>query len=174
MAGVNIGHMLIFLYRTHIKIKRWYLKALFHYVDVAKVNGWLLYRQHCNQLGIVKPKRLSLLRFTMAIASALIHSRAIITGVGQPPKRKSNSGSNARKASAVPSPVADVRFDQVSHWPQRKPSNCKCRLCKIGQNRVYCMKCQAGAYLGGGPWPNGSPPKYPLGRQDNIFCINSM
>ena len=110
MGSVDLADMLISLYRTHIKTKRWY----FHCVDIAKVSGWLLYRRHCDQLGIFKPRKLSLQRFTMAIACALIHSRAIITGVGRPPKRKSSSVNNARKAPAVPSPVADVRFDQVS------------------------------------------------------------
>ena len=88
MGGVDLADILISLYRTHVKTKRWYLKVLFHCVEIAKVNGWLLHRRHCDQLGIFKPRRLGLLRFTMAIASALIHSIAIITGVGRPPKRK--------------------------------------------------------------------------------------
>ena len=44
MGGVDLSDMLISLYRTSFKTKRWYLKLLFHCVDIAKVNSWLLYR----------------------------------------------------------------------------------------------------------------------------------
>jgi len=44
MGGVDLSDMLISLYRTRIKARRWYLKLLFHCVDITKVNEWLLYR----------------------------------------------------------------------------------------------------------------------------------
>ena len=37
MGGVDLSDMLIYLYRTPIKTKSWYLKVLFHCVDIAKV-----------------------------------------------------------------------------------------------------------------------------------------
>ena len=43
MGGVDLSDMLIALYRTLIKTKRWYFKILFHCVDIAKVNAWLIY-----------------------------------------------------------------------------------------------------------------------------------
>ena len=49
MGGVDLADTLIALYRTTIKSKRWYLKVLFHCVDIAEVNAWLLYRRHCDQ-----------------------------------------------------------------------------------------------------------------------------
>ena len=42
MGGVDLSDMLISLYRTQVKTKRWYIKILFHSVDIAKVNAWLL------------------------------------------------------------------------------------------------------------------------------------
>ena len=50
MGGVDLSDMLISLYRTQVKPKRWYIKVLFHCVDIAKVNAWLLYKRHCIQL----------------------------------------------------------------------------------------------------------------------------
>ena len=49
MGGVDLTDMLIVFYKTSIKSKRWYLKVLFHCVDIAKVNAWLLYRRYCDQ-----------------------------------------------------------------------------------------------------------------------------
>ena len=46
MGGVDLDDMLISVYRTNIKAKRLYLKVLFHCLDIAKVNAWLLYQRH--------------------------------------------------------------------------------------------------------------------------------
>ncbi|XP_065662880.1 piggyBac transposable element-derived protein 3-like [Hydra vulgaris] len=46
MGGVDLADMLISLFRTTIKTRRWYLKVFFHCLDIAKVNGWLVYRRH--------------------------------------------------------------------------------------------------------------------------------
>ena len=54
MGGVDLTDMLIALYRTTIKSKRWYLKVLFHCVVIAKVNAWLLYRRYCDQQKVSK------------------------------------------------------------------------------------------------------------------------
>ena len=54
MGGVDLADMLISLYRTAFKTKRWYIKVIFHLVDIVKVNSWLVYRRHCDQLKIQK------------------------------------------------------------------------------------------------------------------------
>lgn len=61
MGGVDLVDMLISVYRTNIKAKRWYLKVLFHCLDIAKVNAWLLYRRHREQMNAPKKQELSLL-----------------------------------------------------------------------------------------------------------------
>ena len=53
-SGVDLPNMLISLYRTTVKMKRWYLKILFHCVDISKVNAWLLYHFHWNQLEVLQ------------------------------------------------------------------------------------------------------------------------
>ena len=72
MGGVD---MLISLYRIPVKTHRWYIKVFWHLVDIAKVNGWLLYRRHCDQIGIPKRSRMTLLNFTKELSEALIHAR---------------------------------------------------------------------------------------------------
>ena len=46
MGGVDLVDMLISVYCTNIKAKQWYLKVVFHCLDIAKINAWLLYRRH--------------------------------------------------------------------------------------------------------------------------------
>ena len=55
MGGVDLADMLIASYDTKIMTKKpWYLKIIFHIVDICKVNGWLLYRRHYKQFYYVK------------------------------------------------------------------------------------------------------------------------
>ncbi|XP_057308224.1 piggyBac transposable element-derived protein 3-like [Hydractinia symbiolongicarpus] len=54
MEGVDLADMLIALYCSPYKIKCWYLKVVFHRVDICKVNSWLLYRRYADQLKIPK------------------------------------------------------------------------------------------------------------------------
>ena len=69
MGGVD--YMVVALCRTTIKFKTRYLKVLFHCVDIAKVNAWLLYRRQCDQQKVPKKLQMSLLKFTSSIALTL-------------------------------------------------------------------------------------------------------
>ena len=84
MGVVYLSNRLILLYRTPMKTKRWYLKALFHCLDKAKINAWLIYRQYCVQRNVPKKSQVSLLKFTASIASALgIKNTANVYVVGR-------------------------------------------------------------------------------------------
>jgi len=47
MGGVDLHDMLVEIYRTDIRSKRFYLRIIFHLIDMAVVNSWILYRCHC-------------------------------------------------------------------------------------------------------------------------------
>ena len=97
------------LYRTPIKTQRWYFKVLFHCADIAKVNTWLIYCRHCNQLKVSKKSQLSLMKFTMMIAAALTRSRTNQRAVGRPSKGKSDVDLPLeRRKQPASVPVADV------------------------------------------------------------------
>ena len=51
MGGVDLADMLLSLYQTPCKAKLWYLKILWHLIDVAKISAWILYRHHLHQNG---------------------------------------------------------------------------------------------------------------------------
>ena len=70
-GGVDLTNILIALYKTNIITrKRWYLILIFHCVDIAKVNAWLLYRRHCQQQKILKKLQMNLKTFTTQITFA--------------------------------------------------------------------------------------------------------
>ena len=72
MGGVDLAVMLIALYRKKVMTKkRWYLKIIFHIVDVCKVNGWLLYCRHCKQNSIESKHQMPLLSFLTDVSLSL-------------------------------------------------------------------------------------------------------
>ena len=135
--------MLISLYRTTIKCNRWYLKVLFHCVDISKVNAWLLYRQHCTQLNVPKRSQLSLLKFTTAIASGLINTNTVTRSVGRPSKRKSEHRFASQK-DVSRQLLFQLRMFDLMMWHigqnivTRKTSAV---YAKQEPGRVYCKKC---------------------------------
>ena len=150
MGEVDLADMLIALYRTEIKCKRWYLKILFDSIDISKVNGWLLYNRHCNQLKVLKGKVMSLLKSTSAITRALtMAGKVVARPVGRPSKNGAVSLTPVapKKSKLNPMPSPDARFDQLGHWPEFRPNKHKCRSCKTLIGRVCCMKCNLCLYL---------------------------
>ena len=145
MRGVDLADMLNALYRTSIKSKSWYLKVLFHCVDIGKVNAWLLYRHHYDQQKVPKKSQMPLLKFTSSISLALTKSGTYEKprSVGRPRSSTDDNPQSAKKRK-VPTevPIGDVRYDNnIAHWPEFRPTKNKCRHCKIGTVRVYCNKC---------------------------------
>lgn len=115
MGGVDLADMLIALYRCKIKTKRWYLILLFHAVDIAKVNAWLLYKRFCSQMNVPGKKRLSLLSFIAKIAESLTKAgKPEITK--QPVRRPEEQQPKKGRAPKTVLPDIDSRYDQLGHW----------------------------------------------------------
>ena len=145
MGGVDLTDMLISLYRTNIKSKRWYLKVIFHCIDIAKVNGWLLYRRFADLVNLSKKKQFQLLKFVSCIGNALttVGKELDTQPVGRPSKRSLGDGPPSKRGCkpSVPVPISDIRYDAFNHWPDFRENKNRCRQCKTGYSRVYCTKC---------------------------------
>ena len=79
MGGVDLHDMLVELYRTNIKGRRFYLRIIFHLINMACVNAWLWYRRHCDQKN---EKYRPLLDYVCAIAAGLLKR-----GMNEPKKK---------------------------------------------------------------------------------------
>uniref|UniRef100_A0A3B3QLT9 PiggyBac transposable element-derived protein domain-containing protein n=1 Tax=Paramormyrops kingsleyae TaxID=1676925 RepID=A0A3B3QLT9_9TELE len=114
MGDVDTLDALIAYYRIHVKSKKYYHRFFFHFIDMAIVNSWLLYRRDCESLDVPRKKQKDLLTFRTSIAQAL--SKAI--------------------------PTLEVRSDAVGHWPVVESGRQRCKLpnCK-GQTVFKCLKC---------------------------------
>ena len=141
MGGVDLADILIALHRTEITTKkRWYLKLIFHMVDICKFNDWLFYRRFCYQQQIPKETQKPLLTFITDFDHALQLSGKS-KSLGRPSKPSLSPQQAVGKKAAVANPVSDVHYDAVNHFPEFGEKRGRCRYCPDGYSSVYCKKC---------------------------------
>lgn len=135
--------MLVELYRINIRSKRFYLRIIFHLIDVCVVNAWLLYRRHCS---LQKEKNKTLIQFRTEIAHALLKAgKSMSKKRGRPSRKnsKENSPQSFKKRRILgPRPINDVRYDGIGHWPEHSDNKQRCKLCIKAYSRMKCKKCE--------------------------------
>ncbi|CAF4636240.1 unnamed protein product [Rotaria socialis] len=117
MGGVDLLDMLISLYRINIRSVKYYMKIIFHLIDLSLVNAWLLYRRHCSQNQIHKKDVLSLLTFRIDVAKSLLQSSPPPPPVqrGRPSLQNISDRNNTTidaRAAPVPVPPTSTRIDK--------------------------------------------------------------
>lgn len=133
MGGVDLSDMLIALYRTEMKTRRWYM-SIFSSSDICVNNAWLTYKRDAKRTG---RKTKILKHFRMDISEDLrkLGRRSLPANVPQLPVFKKISNPKRNR------PCDDIRFDDIEH-KQAGTSYGRCRFCKTGQTNVFCTKCQ--------------------------------
>ena len=122
--------MLLSLYKTKCKTKKWYHRIFFHLLSLSVVNAWTIYRE----IG----GNSSLLDFQMNVSKCLINNVSTSDDENIEPLAKRRS---AVKASQVPH---EIRYDQKNHWPIQldgTTQRCKNPGCNR-RGRFICSKCQ--------------------------------
>lgn len=140
MGGIDLHDMLVEIYRTDIRIRRYYLRIVFHIIDMCVVNAWLLYRRHCTQLK--EDNVMCLLKFKMIITHSLLLSGKIKNTPKRGRPSKTPSPAEKRRLFAN-RPVDDVRYDNIGHWqiPVEVAKKQRCKLCIKAYTTTMCSKC---------------------------------
>ena len=132
MGGVDKADMLLSLYRTRYRCRKWYHRIAFHFFSLAATNSWVIFRQ----LGGRKP----LVRFLSELCASLImggaHHAHVDDDTGELP------GCRSMRAKDIPQ---DIRFDKYDHWPVlmdiANSQRCKYESC-IKKTKYQCSKCK--------------------------------
>lgn len=105
MGGVDLSDMLIALYRTEMKTRRWYM-SIFSSSDICVNNAWLTYKRDAKRTG---RKTKILKHFRMDISEDLrkLGRRSLPANVPQLPVSKKISNPKRNR------PCDDIRFDDV-------------------------------------------------------------
>lgn len=142
MGGVDLLDGLIAYYRIKIKSKKFYMKFIFHFLDMSIVNAWLLYRRACATHNLPKKLIDDLLSFKCSVFEVLLKQ-------GKDSKRKRGRPSTdqvelefeekKKRGPAKPIPDFNIRRDGVGHWPVVTEERKRCR--KPGCTGITVMKC---------------------------------
>lgn len=129
IGGVNLAVMLIELYRTPVKAKRWYFRIFGQCLDISVINAWLLFRRHH------EGTKVTLKHFRSSLGEALLYA-----GKQKRGRPSLDAEPSKRRAAATPHPVEDVHLDGIAHWPTYGKKDC-CAKCKKGFSTMHCTKC---------------------------------
>lgn len=161
MGGIDKSDMLVHLYKTPMKSKRWYIRLFGYVLDLCIVNAWLLYKRDCKAL---KESSMPLKQFRLQISS---FCRACKPTLGRHLRLRAAAQQDATGVR-IPSPVKGqrcvipeegIRYDvSLGHYPivvdrqtckycSRKNhvmrSNVACSICKVH----LCLKTNSNCFV---------------------------
>ena len=143
---MSCGRLVVELYHTNIRSRRWHLRIVYYCLDVAIQNAWILYQRHVGQHK--QSHYMPLKEFRSNIASALTKARKIMPQkCGCPAMNNKASCPPKDKRSRVILLVADVRYDSLAHWPQFSQKRMRCKHCPSRYTHILCSKCKVGLCL---------------------------
>jgi len=150
MGGVDLFDMLMALYKVDHKSTKWYRCIFFWVLNVTFVNGWLLYKQHCEQYSTPPNEQLNLLKFTCSISQSLVSAHKLPPSLTQ--KRRDQPGKTEAvepwTSAQFQEEVTDVSlprnvrrcteplyrtycYDNVGHLPQHCELKQRCKVCGL-------------------------------------------
>jgi hypothetical protein len=140
MGGVDLSDFFLASYRHTLKQKRWYLRIFFHFVGVAIVNSWIIYRWQGNN-------DVDQLTFRSSLARCLINKgwNMINSTRGRPVNHIYNSNPPSRSNTRTKVPD-EVRYNLTAgHWPiksdAKNASRCISSICS-SKTRYKCSACE--------------------------------
>lgn len=159
MGGVDLMDGLMGRYHIRAKTRNAMVRLFYHFIDMAAVNAYILYRRsyaekrNDSSCSLIGTKLLQLPQFREQIAAGLV-SRVQKRGAGRPPPRPSAPTSPALSSTPPPCDlkpgekakhlVADLRFDGLHHNPLMLSNKEKrdCKQCKKSKTQFFCEKCR--------------------------------
>nr|XP_037877072.1 piggyBac transposable element-derived protein 3-like [Bombyx mori] len=146
MGGVDILDQSMEYYRTFMKTRKWTLKVILHFFDLALCNAWRLYKLECAAAAIPNSKVMDLLEFRMQVADGL-------TNTPNRRRRISESDENAvenvvqnnnTRFKRTNQPSQAKKYDGYDHLPCFEsidnPRACRMENCK-SRSKIRCVKC---------------------------------
>ena len=129
MGGVDKFDMLMSLYRCDHKSKKWYRPIFLWCINLCLVNAWLHYKRDCSTLDISQNAQMDLLSFSAKVSHSLVlgkkgcdtsqskRQRGRPSSAASGDTNECSSPPPKRREASKPKPQADIRTDQVAHWP---------------------------------------------------------
>lgn len=139
MGGIDLSDMLVHLYKTPAKSRRWYFPLFGYILDLSVSNSWLVYKRDC---GLLNEKPMPLKRFRLAVAQSLKQVNKPAK-VGRPASSSPTPMLSQKRhyTQTAQQPPPDVRYDNCGHLPLHSEKRGRCKVCPKGVSRWKCEKC---------------------------------
>lgn len=142
MGGVDLVDRMMSYYRMSVRTRKWTIRMLMHFTDLALANSWLLYRQDNTECGTPKRNIMQFLEFRMTVAQAYLSKCG--TDVEDAQEENEHVLQQCCKHKFTPVPNVSVRTTSAKHLPEmvnlKNPMRCREKGC-TGKSRVRCMTC---------------------------------
>lgn len=143
MGGVDILDQQIEYYRTFIKTRKWTIKVLVHFIDLACVNAWRLYKNDCIANGYCRKDTLALLDFRLDVAECLKCLPETERREDEPEPQQRQRSHPLKIYKPVNMPSTAKRHDGYDHLPVfddiKAPRTC--RMDCGSRSKIKCEKC---------------------------------
>lgn len=142
-GGMDVLDQSLEYYRTNMKTPKWTLKVILHFMDLAVVNAWRLYKCDSLARGIPKNRILDLLEFRFQIAETLMNSpdRDRL----EPSPSFDLQVNPLAKYKPANDPSIGKRYDSYDHLPLfddiKAPRKCRFESCP-SRSKIRCRKCK--------------------------------
>lgn len=138
MGFVDKADMIKSTYEINRKSKKWWHRIMWHFVDVAIVNSFIIYKKRLPNVEYVDLKS-----FRLSVVCGLVGASKDIPKRGRPSGEKPVS-------NFKPNVPLERRWDRAAHMPQRGNSR-RCALCSTRiephRTRWSCSSCEVGLCL---------------------------
>ena len=74
MGGVVLHDQIMAYYRMAFRSRNYYLRLVFHMIDMCVINSWLLYRRLLDKINVMKHQQNSPSEFKLRLSTSLILS----------------------------------------------------------------------------------------------------
>ncbi|KAI4822923.1 hypothetical protein KUCAC02_008441 [Chaenocephalus aceratus] len=147
MGGVDLIDRMISYYRMSARTKKWTMRMLMHFTDLALANSWLLYRKDLAICALPNKSIMQFLEFRTEMATTLLaqhHGQGSDADLSEQSEEEDNSNQGkTRPVTAVPH--VSVRRRANAHLPEmislKNAARCRVAGC-TGRTRVRCVTCK--------------------------------
>ena len=148
MGGVDSHDQMMSYFRMSFKSKKYYLRLVFHLIDMVVVNTWHLLRREEVKRKVAYAHQTSLCEFKLVLSDSLMMTNKDVVQRkrGRPSEDSLQRQFDKKKKvghATKPLVAMDIRKDGKGHWPSfhEKRGTCKYPGCNA-KKYMYCMKCE--------------------------------
>ncbi|XP_060806107.1 piggyBac transposable element-derived protein 3-like [Amyelois transitella] len=129
MGGVDLMDSFFGRYRIAMRSRKWYLRILYHLLDMTVINSWLVYKNL--KTTEANSSVLNLCNYRLELAEVLAkvnNSFELCNKRGMPSTSNSvemEIQAKKRRGPAQHIPPKDIRTDNVGHWPAKQADSFK-------------------------------------------------